>query len=110
MQVWPGRPYPLGATYDGGGANFAVFSEVAHRVELCLLNDDGAEQRVPLDEVDGYVWHCFVAGVGPGQRYAYRIHGDYDPERGQRCNPAKLLLDPYAKTIDGAVRWDPAVY
>jgi isoamylase len=110
MQVWPGRPYPLGATYDGVGTNFAVFSEVAQRVELCLSNDDGAEQRVPLDEVDGYVWHCFVAGVGPGQRYAYRIHGDYDPERGQRCNPAKLLLDPYAKTIDGAVRWDPAVY
>jgi glycogen operon protein len=110
MQVWPGRPYPLGASYDGVGTNFALFSEVASRVELCLFDTTGAEQRIALGEVDGYVWHCFVSGVGPGQRYGYRVHGPYDPVNGQRCNPAKLLVDPYAKAIDGEVRWDPAVY
>jgi isoamylase len=110
MQVWPGRPYPLGATYDGVGTNFALFSEVASQVVLCLFDPGGAEQQIPMSEVDGYVWHCFVSGVGPGQRYGYRVHGPYDPTSGQRCNPAKLLLDPYAKAVDGEVRWDPAVY
>ncbi|MET0144750.1 MAG: glycogen debranching protein GlgX [Ilumatobacteraceae bacterium] len=110
MQVWPGRPYPLGASYDGVGTNFALFSEVAERVELCLFDGDGHEQRVDLGEVDGYVWHGFISGVGPGQRYGYRIHGPYQPSSGLRCNPAKLLIDPYAKAIDGPVRWDPAVY
>jgi isoamylase len=110
MQVWPGRPYPLGASYDGVGTNFALFSEVAERVELCLFDADGHEERVDLGEVDGYVWHCFISGVGPGQRYGYRIHGPYRPSSGLRCNPAKLLIDPYAKAIDGPVRWDPAVY
>jgi isoamylase len=110
MQLWPGRPHPLGASYDGVGTNFALFSEAAHRVELCLFDDHGSEQRVSLEEVDGYVWHGIVSGVGPGQRYGYRVHGDCDATRGQRCNPAKLLLDLYAKTIDGDVRWDPAIY
>src|SRR5690348_7435062 len=110
MQVWPGTQYPLGATYDGAGTNFALFSEVADRVELCLFDADGAERRVDLVEVDGFIWHAFLPGVEPGQRYGYRVHGPYDPSRGQRCNPHKLLLDPYAKAIDGEVRWDPSVY
>jgi isoamylase len=109
-QVWPGDSYPLGATYDGAGTNFALFSEVAELVELCLFADDGAETRVALREVDGFIWHGYLPGVGPGQRYGYRVHGPYDPAAGHRCNPAKLLLDPYAKAIEGRVRWDPAVY
>jgi len=108
--VWPGDSYPLGASYDGAGTNFAVFSEVAEHVELCLFDEAGVETRVPLGEVDGFIWHAYLTGVRPGQRYGYRVHGPYDPARGQRCNPAKLLLDPYAKAIEGGVRWDPAVY
>ena len=108
--VWPGDSYPLGASYDGAGTNFAVFSEIAEQVELCLFDHDGAETRVALREVDGFIWHCYLPGVGPGQRYGYRVHGPYDPAAGCRCNPAKLLLDPYAKAIEGSVRWDPAVY
>ena len=108
--VWPGGSYPLGATYDGVGTNFALFSEVAERVELCLSDEDGTETRVPLHEVDGFVWHGYLPGIGPGQRYGYRVHGPYDPGRGQRCNPAKLLLDPYAKAIEGSVRGDQAVF
>jgi isoamylase len=109
--MWPGRPYPLGASYDGIGTNFTLFSEVAERVELCLLDESGAaEERLDMTEVDGYVWHCFLPGIGPGQRYGYRVHGPHDPENGLRCNPGKLLLDPYATAIDGEVRWDPAVY
>jgi isoamylase len=108
--VWPGGSYPLGATYDGVGTNFALFSEVAERVELCLFDEDGTETRVPLHEVDGFVWHGYLPGIGPGQRYGYRVHGPYDPGRGQRCNPAKLLLDPYAKAVEGGVRWDQAVF
>jgi isoamylase len=110
MQVWPGTRYPLGATYDGAGTNFALFSEVADRVELCLFDADGAERRVDLIEVDGFVWHAYLPGIDPGQRYGYRVHGPYDSSRGQRCNPHKLLLDPYAKAIDGDIRWDPSVY
>ncbi|MTK04116.1 glycogen debranching protein GlgX [Micromonospora sp. CP22] len=112
MQVWPGERYPLGATYDGMGTNFAIFSEVAERIELCLFDewDTGAERRVELREVDAYVWHAYLPGIGPGQRYGYRVHGPYDPGNGLRCNPAKLLIDPYAKAIDGDVQWDPAVY
>jgi isoamylase len=110
-EVWPGEPYPLGASYDGIGTNFTLFSEVAEGVELCLFDDAGAgEERVVLREVDGYVWHCFLPGVGPGQRYGYRVLGPHDPEAGLRCNPAKLLLDPYAKAVDGQVTWNPAVY
>ena len=110
MQVWPGAAYPLGATWDGSGTNFALFSEVADHVQLCLFAVDGTEQRVDLTEVDGFVWHCYLPGVGPGQRYAYRVGGPYEPRRGHRCNPKKLLLDPYGKAVDGSLRWDPAVF
>ncbi len=111
MQQWPGTPYPLGATWDGSGTNFALFSEVADRVELCLFDaEDGAETRLELTEADGFVWHCYLPGIGPGQRYGYRVHGPYDPGRGHRCNPAKLLLDPYGKAVDGALEWNPALF
>ncbi|WP_155351362.1 glycogen debranching protein GlgX [Acrocarpospora pleiomorpha] len=109
-EIWPGDPYPLGATYDGAGTNFALFSEVADGVELCLFDEEGWEERVPLSEVEAFVWHCYLPGVQPGQRYGYRVHGPYAPEEGLRCNPHKLLLDPYAKAIEGAVKWDQAVY
>jgi glycogen operon protein len=109
-QVWPGTAYPLGATYDGTGTNFAIFSEVAEKVELCLFDADGNEERIRLPEMDGYVWHAFLPGIQPGQRYGYRVHGPYDPSQGLRCNPNKLLLDPYAKAIDGPVDWDPSVF
>ena len=110
MQVWPGRPAPLGATYDGSGTNFALFTEVADYVELCLIDGDGAEQRIRLPEVDAFVHHAYLPGVGPGQRYGYRVYGPYDPKQGLRCNPAKLLLDPYAKAVDGDIDWDEAVF
>jgi glycogen operon protein len=110
MQIWPGSAYPLGATYDGSGTNFALFSEVAERVELCLFDADGAEVRHDLPEMDGFVWHAFLPGVEPGQRYGYRVHGPYDPSRGHRCNPSKLLLDPYAKAIDGKFEWGQALF
>ncbi|WP_181019726.1 glycogen debranching protein GlgX [Nonomuraea typhae] len=110
IEQWPGDPYPLGATYDGAGTNFALFSEVAERVELCLFDEDGTERPVRLSECDGFVWHGYLPGIGPGQRYGYRVHGPHDPARGLRCNPAKLLLDPYAKAIEGEVSWDEAVY
>jgi len=108
--LWPGDSYPLGATYDGAGTNFALFSEVAEQVELCLFDDDGNETRTRLHEVDGFVWHGYLPGIGPGQRYGYRVHGSYTPTEGVRCNPAKLLLDPYAKAIEGRVDWDPDVF
>jgi isoamylase len=110
MRVWPGQPYPLGATFDGQGVNFALFSEVAERVELCLFDRDGLETRLDLPEQTGFCWHGFVPDLEPGQRYAFRVHGPWAPEHGQRCNPAKLLLDPYAKAIEGSVRWDEAVF
>ncbi|AEW97081.1 MULTISPECIES: glycogen debranching protein GlgX [Streptomycetaceae] len=110
MQVWPGHAYPLGATYDGAGTNFAVFSEVAERIELCLLHDDGSETAVELRETDAFVRHAYLPGVMPGQRYGFRVHGPYDPARGHRCNSAKLLLDPYAKAMSGAIDWHEAVY
>ncbi|HEY9482355.1 MAG TPA: glycogen debranching protein GlgX, partial [Micromonosporaceae bacterium] len=110
MEVWPGQRYPLGATYDGTGTNFALLSEVATKVELCLFDAAGTEERVGLHEVDAYVWHAYIPGVEPGQRYGYRVYGPYDQASGQRCNPAKLLIDPYAKAIDGDIEWDPAVY
>ncbi len=110
MRVWPGNAYPLGAIWDGSGTNFAIFSEVAEHVELCLFDDDGNERRIGLSEVDGFVWHCYLPDVGPGQRYGFRVHGPYDPRRGHRCNPSKLLLDPYGKAVDGQVRFGPAVY
>ncbi|MEU1230377.1 glycogen debranching protein GlgX [Streptomyces sp. NPDC005828] len=110
MQVWPGQAYPLGATYDGAGTNFAVFSEAAHRIELCLLHDDGSETAVELRETDAFVRHAYLPGVMPGQRYGFRVHGPYAPERGLRCNAAKLLLDPYARAVSGQVKWGEAVY
>jgi glycogen operon protein len=108
--VWPGTAYPLGATYDGAGTNFGLYSHVAEQVELCLFDEGGTETRLPLREVDGFVWHAYLPGIGPGQRYGYRVHGPYEPAAGHRCNPAKLLLDPYAKAIDGAIDWDQAVF
>jgi len=113
--AWPGAPYPLGASYDGVGTNFAIFSEAAHQIELCLFGDgrsagDEPEEQVLLTEVDGFVWHCYLPGVGPGQRYGYRVGGPYDPAAGNRCNAAKFLLDPYAKAFDGEVRWGPPVF
>ncbi len=110
IEIWPGRPYPLGAAYDGGGTNFSLFSEVAEEVELCLFDDDGAEQRVVLDEIDASCWHAYLPSVAPGQRYGYRVHGPWAPDDGQRCNPAKLLLDPYAKAIEGQVDWAQACF
>ncbi|GHI10040.1 glycogen operon protein GlgX homolog [Streptomyces cellostaticus] len=101
VPVWSGHPYPLGASFDGQGTNFALFSEVAERVELILVDDAGTGRRVPLHEVDGFVWHAYLPGVGPGQRYGYRVHGPWQPSLGHRCNPAKLLLDPYARAVDG---------
>jgi isoamylase len=109
-QVWPGSAYPLGATYDGTGTNFAIFSEVAEKVELCLFDDEGNEERIRLPEMDAHVWHAFIPGIQPGQRYGFRVHGPYDPAQGHRCNPKKLLLDPYAKAIDGSIEWNPAVF
>ncbi|MFI6319996.1 glycogen debranching protein GlgX [Nonomuraea sp. NPDC050556] len=110
IDIWPGDPYPLGATYDGAGTNFALYTEAADQVELCLFDEEDQETRVSLTEIEGFVWHGYLPGIGPGQRYGYRVHGPYDPANGQRCNPAKLLLDPYAKAVEGAVRWDQAVY
>jgi isoamylase len=108
--VWPGRPHPLGASWDGGGTNFAVFAEAAEAVDLALFDQAGTERRLRLPELTAHVWHGYVPEVGPGQRYGFRVHGPYDPDRGQRHNPAKLLLDPYARAIEGAVAWDPSVF
>ena len=109
-ELWPGSPYPLGATYDGQGTNFALFSEGAERVELCLFDEDGEETRVPIVEVDAFVWHAYLPHVVPGQRYGYRVHGPHDPKDGKRFNPNKLLLDPYAKAVDGQVQWGQEVF
>ncbi|MGA8329804.1 MAG: glycogen debranching protein GlgX [Mycobacterium sp.] len=108
--VWPGSAYPLGATFDGGGTNFALFSEIADKVELCLIDDDGEESRLRLDEVDGYVWHAYLPNVSPGQRYGFRIHGPFDPAAGHRCDPSKLLLDPYGKSFDGEFTFDQSLF
>jgi isoamylase len=110
QEVWQGSAYPLGATYDGAGANFAVFSEVAERVELCLFDADDSETRITLPEVDSYVWHGFVPSIEPGQRYGYRVYGPYEPQAGPRCNPKKLLLDPYSKAIDGTFGWNQSLF
>jgi glycogen operon protein len=109
-QAWPGRPFPLGATWDGAGANFAIFSEHAEGVELCLRDDHGAERRIALTERTAHIWHGYVPGVDPGQRYGYRVHGAWAPNHGHLFNPAKFLLDPYAKAIDGTpATGDPRV-
>jgi glycogen operon protein len=110
VDVRPGKAYPLGATYDGSGTNFGVFSEIAEQVELCLFDADGAETRITLPEVDGFVWHVFLPNIEPGQRYGYRVHGPYNPPAGLRCNPNKLLLDPYSKAIDGTFAWNQSLF
>src|SRR5690606_33128338 len=108
--VWPGRAYPLGATYDGLGTNFSLFSEVAERVELCLFDLAGNETRVELPEASGFNWHGYLPGVKLGDRYGFRVHGPWNPRQGLRCNPNKLLLDPYSKAVEGQVTWDGAVF
>src|SRR4051794_17579735 len=110
MKLWPGSPFPLGAHYDGVGTNFAIFSEAAKLVELCLFDPDGTETRGPLTGMAAWGWDGYAPNVGPGQRYGYRVHGANAPARGVRCNPAKLLLDPYAVAIDGEVEWDEALF
>jgi isoamylase len=108
--VWPGSSYPLGATYDGAGTNFSLFSEVAEKVELCLIAKDGAETRINLDEVDGYVWHAYLPTITPGQRYGFRVYGPFDPDAGHRCDPSKLLLDPYGKSFHGDFDFTQALF
>jgi isoamylase len=108
--IWPGNAYPLGATYDGAGTNFSLFSEVAEKVELCLIGRDGIEQRVNLDELDGYVWHAYLPTVTPGQRYGFRVYGPWDPDAGHRCDPSKLLLDPYGKSFHGDFDFTQALF
>ena len=110
MEVWPGQPYPLGATFDGTGTNFALFSEGAEKVELCLFDELGTETRIDVAAQDSYVWHCYLPTVQPGQRYGYRVHGPWNPAEGQRFNSAKLLLDPYAKAVSGQIDWDQALF
>ena len=109
-EPWFGEPFPLGADWDGQGTNFALFSEQATAVELCLFDADGIEQRIELPEQTTHVHHGYFPGVGPGQRYGYRVHGPWAPHLGQRFNPRKLLLDPYALAIEGEVKWNPAVF
>ena len=110
MQTWPGLSFPLGASYDGAGTNFSVFAGCADGVDLCLIDDSGAESRIPLTEVDAGCWHAYLPGVAAGQRYGYRVHGPWDPGQGQRCNPAKFLLDPYATAIEGEVAWGEELF
>jgi glycogen operon protein len=107
-ETWPGLPFPLGPTWDGNGTNFALFSENAERVELCFFDADDVETRVEMTEREVFNWHCYIPGIGPGQRYGYRVYGPYDPASGKRFNPAKLLIDPYAKAVEGPVQWDKA--
>jgi isoamylase len=109
MEVWPGKPYQLGATPSADGTNFAVYSDVADGLTLCLFDAAGHETQLALTERDAGVWHGFVPGVGHGQRYGYRVSGPYDPSQGLRCNPHKLLLDPYARVVDGEVKLDEAI-
>ncbi|MDU2422269.1 MAG: glycogen debranching protein GlgX [Bifidobacterium scardovii] len=110
MQIRPGSMYPLGASYDGAGVNFALFSQVAEKVELCLFDDNDNETRVAMTEQNSYVWHNYIPGLQPGQRYGYRVYGPFDPDRGLRCNPNKLLLDPYAKAIEGNIDGDESLF
>ncbi|HYW04838.1 MAG TPA: glycogen debranching protein GlgX [Gammaproteobacteria bacterium] len=108
--VWPGKPYPLGATWDGEGVNFALFAEHAEAVDLCLFDASGREEigRISLSEHTDLVWHCYLPEARPGQLYGYRVHGPYEPEAGQRFNPNKLLIDPYVKSIEGEIQWRDA--
>src|ERR1051326_1583546 len=108
--VWPGRPYPLGSTWDGEGVNFALYSEHAEKVELCLFDETGKRElaRIPLPEQTDMVWHGYLPEVRPDQLYGYRVYGPYAPEQGHRFNPNKLLLDPYGKQVHGTVKWSDA--
>lgn len=113
IEAWPGKPYPLGATWDGTGVNFALFSEHATSVELCLFSHSRAKRekaRIRLTEHTDQVWHAYLPGIGPGTLYGYRVSGPYDPKAGHRFNPAKLLLDPYAKSLAGTVKWNDAAF
>jgi glycogen operon protein len=110
MRVWPGAPSPLGASFDGVGTNVAVFSEVAEAIELCVFDDDGEQTAVMLPERSGSVWHGYFPDLDAGTRYGFRVHGPYDPANGHRCNPSKLLLDPYARAIEGDVQWAQEVF
>ena len=110
MRPWPGHPHPLGATWDGEGTNFALWSSGAEGAEVCLFDDDGVETRVALEESTYHIWHGYLPEIGPGQQYGYRVHGPYEPHHGLRYNPAKLLLDPYARAIDGELNPDGAIY
>src|SRR5690242_15977102 len=110
--ILPGKPFPQGATWDGTGVNFALYSEKATAVEVCLFENGGPGEceRIPLRETTGYVWHCYVPGVKLGQLYGYRVHGPYEPEKGERFNPNKLLIDPYARSIAGALDWTASAF
>ena len=110
MQIRPGSMYPLGASYDGAGVNFALYSQVAQKVELCLFDEHDAETRIEMTEQNSYVWHNYIPGLQPGQRYGYRVYGPYDPVHGLRCDPNKLLLDPYAKAIEGNIDGDESLF
>jgi isoamylase len=113
LRVWPGAPHPLGATWDGVGVNFAIFSEHATRVELCLFDSVDAEMEsvtISLPEHTDMVWHGYIPDVHPGQLYGFRVHGPYAPERGHRFNPRKLVMDPYAKVIGRVTRWDDSLF
>ncbi|MGE5295222.1 MAG: glycogen debranching protein GlgX [Solirubrobacterales bacterium] len=109
MKILPGDPYPLGARYDGNGVNFAIFSELAERVELCLFEEDDAETRINVPESSAYIRHVYLSGVGPGQQYGYRMYGPWEPKKGLRYCPTKLLLDPYCKAVEGAIQWSDAM-
>src|SRR5438093_1788232 len=113
MRVWPGRPYPLGATWDGAGVNFALFAEHASAVELCLFDSVEANKetyRIPMPERTDQVWHAYLPDVQPDQLYGYRVHGPYDPAQGHRFNPNKIVLDPYAKLIGRRLAWDDSLF
>src|SRR3546814_13366205 len=110
IRIWPGDPYPLGATFDGRGVNFALFSENAEKVELCLFDDQGEKERgrIALPEYTDEIWHGYLPDARPGQLYGYRVYGPYEPEQGHRFNHHKLLIDPYAKALEGSLQWDDA--
>ncbi len=110
MDIWPGEPFPQGATFDGDGVNFSVYSEIADRIEVCLFDPAGAETRYVLPEITGFSHHGYVPGAEPGQAYGYRVHGPWRPDEGFRCNASKLLIDPYAKSIVGELHWGPEVF
>jgi isoamylase len=110
VPVWPGEAYPLGSSWDGKGTNFALYSENATGVELCLFDDKNKETRIQLTEVNNYIWHGYLPGIGPGQRYGFRVHGSFAPEQGHRLNPNKLLIDPYAKALDGEIQYGEEIF